>query len=234
MGQAISGLSHYIKNILAAMETSQTLMERGITAEDLGIVRRVWNIFRRSNQRISNLVLDMLAYSKERKPEIQDCLINDICEEAAELCQDRFRAKKAKLELALDPQLPGIQADPQGMHRCLLNLLTNAIDALGEDRGVVKISTRKHGEHQVQVFVEDNGSGIPTNICERIFDVFFSTKGSQGTGLGLAVTKKIIEEHWGSIEVDSSPGKGTRFSIQLPIAKESVGGNDQEYAENAG
>jgi signal transduction histidine kinase len=110
-------------------------------------------------------------------------------------------------------------ADPQGIHRCLLNLLTNAIDALDEEGGEVKISTEKHGEGEVLITVEDNGSGIPEEICQRIFDVFFSTKGSQGTGLGLAVTKKIIEEHGGSIEVQSKEDQGTKFFIKLPVGK---------------
>jgi signal transduction histidine kinase/pSer/pThr/pTyr-binding forkhead associated (FHA) protein len=219
MGQAISGLSHYIKNIVAAMDTSHAMVEKALAAEDFSIINRVWKILRRSNQRISNLVLDMLAYSKDRKPDIQPCPINEVCKEAAELCHDRIKTKHGKLQLDLDPKLPRILADPQGIHRCLLNLLTNAIDALDEEGGEVKISTEKHGEGEVLITVEDNGSGIPEEICQRIFDVFFSTKGSQGTGLGLAVTKKIIEEHGGSIEVQSKEDQGTKFSIQLPIGK---------------
>jgi len=219
MGQAISGLSHYIKNIVAAMDTSHAMVEKALAAEDLSIINRVWKILRRSNQRISNLVLDMLAYSKERKPDIQPCPINEVCKEAAELCHDRIKTKHGKLQLDLDPKLPRILADPQGIHRCLLNLLTNAIDALDEEGGEVKISTQKQGENEVLITVEDDGSGMPEEICQRIFDVFFSTKGSQGTGLGLAVTKKIIEEHGGSIEVQSKEDQGTKFSIQLPIGK---------------
>ena len=220
MGQAISGLSHYIKNIVAAMETSHAMVEKALAAEDLSIIQRVWKILRRSNQRISNLVLDMLAYSKDRKPETQFYQLNEVCKEAAELCHDRIKAKDAKLHLDLDPKLPKIQADPQGIHRCLLNLLTNAIDALDEEGGEVKMSTQMHGESEVLITVEDDGAGIPEKILQRIFDVFFSTKGSQGTGLGLAVTKKIIDEHGGKIGAQSTPDQGTTFTIQLPIGKE--------------
>ena len=219
MGQAISGLSHYIKNIVAAMDTSHAMVEKALVAEDLSVIDRVWKILRRSNQRISNLVLDMLAYSKERKPDTQPCQINEVCKEAAELCHDRIKTKHGKLHLDLDPKLPRILADPQGIHRCLLNLLTNAIDALDEEQGEVKISTQKKGDNEVLITVDDNGTGIPEHIRQRIFDVFFSTKGSQGTGLGLAVTKKIIEEHEGSIEVQSSENQGTKFVIRLPIEK---------------
>jgi len=166
-------------------------------------------------------VLDMLAYSKERKPDTQPCYINEVCKEAAELCHDRIKTKHGKLQLDLDPKLPCILADTQGIHRCLLNLLTNAIDALDEEEGEVKISTQKRGESEVLITVDDNGAGIPEHVRQRIFDVFFSTKGSQGTGLGLAVTKKIIEEHGGSIEVQSSDGQGTKFVIRLPIGKKT-------------
>jgi two-component system, NtrC family, sensor kinase len=123
-------------------------------------------------------------------------------------------------------------ADPQGIHRCLLNLLSNAIDALDEEEGEVKISTQKQGESEVLITVDDNGAGIPEHIRQRIFDVFFSTKGSQGTGLGLAVTKKIIEEHGGSIEVQSSEDQGTKFVIRLPIGKTADSG--QEAAVSTG
>ncbi|UCE82144.1 MAG: GAF domain-containing protein, partial [Deltaproteobacteria bacterium] len=228
MGQAISGLSHYIKNILAAMETSHAMVEKALAAEDLAIISRVWKILRRSNQRISNLVLDMLAYSKDRKPQTQLCQLNEICEEAAELCHDRIKAKHAKLNLDLDPQLPQIQVDPQGIHRSLLNLLTNAVDALEDNEGEVRMSTQMQEESEVLVTVEDNGAGIPEKILQRIFDVFFSTKGSQGTGLGLAVTKKIIEEHGGSIEAQSNPDQGTKFTILLPIGK--AAGSKQQAA----
>ncbi|MFP3870412.1 MAG: ATP-binding protein [Syntrophobacteria bacterium] len=219
MGQAISGISHYIKNILSAMETSYSMVEKGLVSEDLGMIGRVWKILRRSNQRITNLVLDMLAYSKDRKPETQPCLVNDICKEVVELCQDRLQTKKVKLHLDLNPQLPFIHADPQGIHRCLLNVLTNSVDALDPGGGEVKMTTVEHGDGEVLIKVHDNGPGIPEEIQGRIFDVFFSTKGSGGTGLGLAVTRKIVEEHGGSITVVSSPAPGTEFTIRLPVGK---------------
>jgi signal transduction histidine kinase len=221
MGQAVSGLSHYIKNIVAAMETSHGMMERGLANEDLELIQRVWKILLRSNRRIGNLVLDMLAYSKKRKPEKQPCRINDICREVAEMCQDRIQAKNAQLHLTLEQGLSTIQADVQGMHRCLLNLVTNAIDAISEQGGEIKIGTNKPTENEVKITVTDNGVGIDEKVCDKIFDVFFSTKGSQGTGLGLAVTQKIIEEHNGRIEVSSTPEQCTEFTISLPLEEAS-------------
>jgi signal transduction histidine kinase len=216
MGEAIAGLSHCIKNVLAAMEVSSSLMERGLESQDLDNISRVWQVFRRSSQRISYLVLNMLAYSKERRPEVQPCSINDICREVADLCHDQIEAKKATFHLDLEAQLPWIQADPQGVHRCLLNLLTNAIDAIEEDRGEVRLATHVAGE-SILICVEDNGVGVPSEARQQIFEVFYSTKGNRGTGLGLAVTKKIVEEHGGRIAVESAPGQGSRFTIRLPL-----------------
>jgi signal transduction histidine kinase len=216
VGQAIAGLSHCIKNILAAMEVSSSLMERGLESEDLDNISRVWQVFRRSSQRISQLVLNMLAYSKDRRPEVQPCSINDICREVADLCHDQIEAKRATFHLDLEAQLPWIQADPQGVHRCLLNLLTNAIDAIEEEGGEIRLVTRVAGE-SILISVEDNGVGIPPEARQQIFEVFYSTKGNRGTGLGLAVTKKIVEEHGGRIAVDSAPGQGSRFTIRLPF-----------------
>lgn len=222
MGQAIAGLSHCIKNVLAAMEVSSSLMERGLESQDLDNISRVWQVFRRSSQRISYLVLNMLAYSKERRPEVQPCSINDICREVADLCHDQIEAKKATLHLDLEAQLPWIQADPQGVHRCLLNLLANAIDAIEADGGEVRLTTRTAAE-SILISVEDNGVGIPSEARQQIFEVFYSTKGNRGTGLGLAVTKKIVEEHGGRIAVDSAPVQGSRFTILLPLPDKTSG-----------
>jgi signal transduction histidine kinase len=158
----------------------------------------------------------MLAYSKERRPEVQPCSINDICREVSDLCRDQMEAKKARFHFDLEAQLPWLQADPQGIHRCLLNLLTNAIDAIDEERGEIRLTTRTAGE-SILISVEDNGVGIPPEARQEIFKVFYSTKGNRGTGLGLAVTKKIVEEHGGGITVDSAPGQGSRFTIRLPL-----------------
>ncbi len=222
MGQAIAGLSHCIKNILAAMEVSSSLMERGLESQDFDNISRVWQVFRRSSQRISYLVLNMLAYSKERKPELQPCSMNDMCREVADLCREQLEAKQVKFHLDLEPRIPPIRVDHQGVHRCLLNLLTNAIDAVEEGRGEVRLVTRAEGG-SILVSVEDNGVGIPPEARQQIFEVFYSTKGNRGTGLGLAVTKKIVEEHGGSITVDSALGQGSRFTIRLPLPDKLTG-----------
>jgi signal transduction histidine kinase len=142
--------------------------------------------------------------------------MNDMCREVADLCREQIEARQVKFHLDLEAKLPPIRVDHQGIHRCLLNLLTNAIDAVDEARGEVRLVTRAEGE-SILVSVEDNGVGIPPEARQQIFEIFYSTKGNRGTGLGLAVTKKIVEEHGGSITVDSALGQGSRFTIRLPL-----------------
>lgn len=219
MGKATAGLAHCTRNILGTMEGSIGMIEKGLDDGDLNMARRILKLLGQSRQRLNDLVMDMLVYSKERKAEIQSCQINEICEEVAELCRDKIQKKKADLRLVLDPRLTHIQADPVGIHRCLLNLLNNAIDALAPEEGEVTISTRLQQDGSMLLKVQDNGVGIPEQLLQKIFGPYFSTKGNQGIGLGLAVTKQIIEDHGGRIELHSSLGQGSKFTIRLPHEK---------------
>jgi signal transduction histidine kinase len=110
--------------------------------------------------------------------------------------------------------------DPEGLHRAILNVVTNAIDACDErEDGRVTVSTRYDDATKIaQIIVEDNGAGIAPDDLEAIFTVFVSRKGGRGTGLGLPVTRKILEEHGGQIHVESTLGKGSRFTMELPAA----------------
>ncbi len=110
-----------------------------------------------------------------------------------------------------------VNVDPSSIGDALLNIVSNSIDANDKERGfiVIKAGKMKPGG-DVRISIADNGKGIPGDILQKIFDPFFSTKGSKGTGLGLAVTRKIIEEHGGKLDVESTPGSGTTFTILLP------------------
>jgi signal transduction histidine kinase len=115
--------------------------------------------------------------------------------------------------------LPAVPAAPEGLHRALLNIATNALDAV-EDRKApqVALGTVLEGDGEwVRILVIDNGIGIPASKLPDIFRPFISTKGAKGTGLGLAVSRKILREHGGDILVQSQPGKGTKFILRLPL-----------------
>ena len=215
VGQTVAGLSHYIKNVLSCMEAGADVVSRALHDEDLDSIRKGWGIVNRNERKISELVLDMLSYSTERTPARAACDLNNVIEDVLEIVRPAVQAAGARLELELDPELPTIEVDPRGMHRCVLNLLNNALDAVeGREDGAVTVSTRCEGE-QVILGVADNGAGIPEDVRPKIFDVFVSTKGDGGTGLGLAVVKKIVHEHAGEISVTSEPGQGAEFRIIL-------------------
>jgi signal transduction histidine kinase len=180
-----------------------------------------WDIVRRNNAFLQDLVLDMLTYSKDREPECELVDINDLISSLADLMGMKAKERDVHISWTQNTSLRKVVLDPKGIQRCLLNLISNAIDACAQKtEGHVDISTSKISEHMFCICVADNGCGISEENRSKLFQMFFSTKGSKGTGLGLAVTKKIITEHGGEIEVESEVEKGTRFFIKLPLREE--------------
>lgn len=222
MGQAVASISHYVKNILAGMKGGSSLVNLGIEKDDMDMIQSAWGILLRSTNKINNLVQDMLTYSKERKLDLQVEDINKHVQEIVDLCAPTAKDKKVDLEINLSDEPVHCLLEPDVFQDAVLNLIGNAIEAVkGVEDSRVKIETYvTKKENKAHIFIEDNGCGIPEEIISKIFDPFFSTKGSKGTGLGLAVTKKVIEEHGGRIEVISKPGEGTSFHIILPLAKD--------------
>ena len=236
IGETIAGLSHYIKNILTGLEGGATLVNMGLDRSNEQLIKKGWKVVRSSDERISQLVLNMLDFSKERKPAREKTNVNDIVKEVASLMEHRCRQKSIRIRTICDENIPEINVDPTGIHRAILNLVTNAIDSVEEGNGEITLTTSVVGvvpdadkkksvvgvvpdpdkNRRVQVSISDNGPGIPQKDVPHIFDLFQSTKGAKGTGLGLAVTKKIVGEHEGQIEVTSQVGQGTTFTVSLP------------------
>ncbi len=215
IGQTIAGLSHYVKNILTGVEGGKTLVDMGISNGNQELLKKGWEIVRSSNDRISQLVLNMLDFSRERKPVREKTSINNIINDVISLMGERCKQKAVSIKANLDESIPEIEVDPTGIHRATLNIVTNAIDAVEKKKGKIVISTALNPSSQIQISISDNGSGIPQEDIPKIFDIFHSSKGAGGTGLGLTVTKKIIDEHQGEIKVESKEGQGTTFTITL-------------------
>jgi signal transduction histidine kinase/pSer/pThr/pTyr-binding forkhead associated (FHA) protein len=223
VGQAIAALSHHIKNILQNLNLGSGILREEILKAGPGErsedrLRTGWNLVERGQGKIYDLVMDMLSYSKEREPAIKDTDLNALVSEVVELMQGRATELGIKLESQLEPDLPTVQADAEGVHRALLNIIGNAFDALEERPGPrVKVGTLlEQGGAWVRIVVVDNGVGIAADKVEDIFRPFISSKGARGTGLGLAVSRKIFREHGGDIFVQSQAGKGSRFIMRLP------------------
>ena len=220
LGTATASLAHYIKNILTPLKGSSTLIDLGLKTNNSEIIEQTWPIMKRATTKISKLVQDMLTVSREREPEREAVDLGEMIEEIVKDSQERAASSGIELPLELDPDLPLASLDPSRLHDSILNLVGNAIEALqesGMQEGWVRVRTSFDKEKNVIVVeVEDNGPGMPPHVCKRIFEPFYSTKGSRGTGLGLAVVEKTIEEHGGKLTLESEVGKGTKFTIELP------------------
>ncbi len=218
VGQTIAGLSHHIKNILQGIRGGSYLIEMGLSEHDEQVTRKGWHIVERNQKRISSLVLDMLTFSKEREPEFAAASLNGTVADVIELMKARAEELKVALRFEPDPTIPSLTFDAEAIHRAVLNITTNALDACVErDDGLVTVSTRQLiDDGLVQIVIDDNGAGIPAEDLPQIFNPFFSSKGARGTGLGLAVSQKILKEHGGRILVESRPGEGSRFTLEFP------------------
>jgi PAS domain S-box-containing protein len=221
IGQTVAGLAHCMKNILTGLEGGVYMVSRALNKGDMDKLGTGWDMVERNIGKVSSLVVDLLSYSKEREPEYKSFSPNVIADEVCDLMD--FEARESGIEIVrdFDPTIGEVSLDPKGIHRCLLNLVSNAIDACmsneDEDKEcVVQVTTRRESDGAVTFQVSDNGCGMDETVREQLFRMFFSTKGSKGTGLGLLVTQKIIQEHGGTISVDSQPGKGSTFTIRLP------------------
>lgn len=216
IGQVMAGLSHDIKNMLQSMRGARFLLEQGVQRDDMEAVRRAYPLFGSAMDRISEFTLDMLDYSKSRKPTREPQDLNTLVTEITTAMQPAAAAKGFVPRLVLDEEMEPVPVDSTGIYRCLSNLITNAVEAV-ENCGDVEIRTEwRAGEPDVRIVVSDDGPGVKPEDREHVFDALYTTKGSKGTGLGLAVTKKILDEHGGGIVLGSAEGRGAVFTIRLP------------------
>jgi signal transduction histidine kinase/pSer/pThr/pTyr-binding forkhead associated (FHA) protein len=219
IGQTIAALSHHIKNILQGLRSGSEILKLGLGEKNDQLLQQGWKIVEKNQGKIYDLVMDMLSYSKEREPAIEDTNINQVVRDVLELVSGRAKEISARLETRLEDALPPVQVDPEGLHRALLNIVSNALDAVEERKNpqVGIVTSLDSDDTWVKIVVLDNGIGISAQKLADIFKPFVSTKGAKGTGLGLAVSRKIFREHGGDILVQSQPGRGSRFTLRLPI-----------------
>ena len=223
MGQTIANLSHHVKNILQGVSGGSYLVDDGLKKQDFDVIRKGWTIVQRNQERISNLVMDMLSFSKDREPELVRGDLRLMLDEVVELMLSRARESGVELQWQRPQESILVDFDSEAMHRCVLNVVTNAIDAssqmqrkdgaLGRVTLSVELSQLKNF---VRMLVTDNGAGIAEADLQRVFSPFESSKGSRGTGLGLPVSRKIMREHAGDITLVSRLGEGTTFTLQWP------------------
>jgi two-component system NtrC family sensor kinase len=218
LGQLAAGIVHEINNPLTSISVYgeyllNKLKRNGAEHADLKRVERIL----RSSDRIMSFTRNLLTYARPSKEEAQPVDLNDALREAIGFCEHIIREAGVSVELSYGEKLPKVNAVPGQLHQVFVNLITNACNAAPEEGGRALLSTRLHGHDRILVEIRDNGVGIRSAELDRVFEPFFSTrrKGT-GTGLGLSIVKNIIEDHHGSIEINSEEGRSTTVLVTLP------------------
>lgn len=221
IGQAIAGMAHCIKNILNGIHAGSYIIDNQLAVDSCEKINNGWQTVKRNMRLLNDIVLNMLAYSKDRKPTPSLCNLNDICYDVVDTLEEQAKLRQVKLLIKHDNHAPEqVLLDDSAMRRCLLNLVGNALDACSGRNNAQVILTISGGSYSEGggfcLRVEDNGCGMEKEVLAKLFTPFFSTKGNRGTGLGLAVTQKLMQEHGGTITAKSTIGVGTTFVLEFP------------------
>jgi two-component system NtrC family sensor kinase len=217
LGRLVSGIAHELNNPLTSiMGYTQLLLGRGLADEHMAEARKIFQEAERARRIVKNL----LFFAREATPERSQVDLNEVVERTLALRSYELKIENIAIETDLFPNLPCTMADPYQLQQVVLNLLVNAEQALMESRGrgTVRISTGYAGGDCLTLEVADDGPGMLGEVASRIFEPFFTTKApGDGTGLGLSIVYGIVQQHGGEILLDSRPGAGSKFRVELPL-----------------
>jgi signal transduction histidine kinase len=218
LGRMAAGIAHEINNPLAGIllyssNMSKKVPQRGALAEGLDIIIK-------ETQRCKTIIQGLLEFARDREPQKVSADINAIMETALGILDNEFRLRHVGLERQLAENMVKTLLDENQIEQVFINLLLNAIHAVSENGSVSVQSAVDSKNNKVRVEIADNGCGIAAEDIKKIFEPFYSTK-TKGTGLGLAVSYGIVQNHQGDIRVLSTPGQGTRFTLEFPIRTEN-------------
>jgi signal transduction histidine kinase len=219
IGLLISSISHGIKGLLNGLNGGVYLVNKGLASGDQTRIAKGWEIVQRNIDRVRSMVLDILYYAKDREPDWTTLSSAAIMNEVFEQVREKGRALGVEVATEVDPQAGAFEADEKAMRALLVNLAENSIDAcrLDKKKPTHRVTLRVAGsDSHVQFDVEDNGIGMDQETRDKAFSLFFSSKGSEGTGLGLFIANKIASAHGGTIRIESKVDEGTRFIVVIP------------------
>ena len=219
LGLMIASISHGIKGLLTGLDGGMYLLDSGFSKENQDQIKEGWEVVKLRVERIRKMVMDILFYAKERDLKLGRIDIRNFVEEVAKELEPKMKSQKIEFTQNFNSELGEFEVDGVYVHSALINILENAIDACSRDQTkkppeiVFRVKAQKN---KIILEISDNGIGMDSDTQERIFTPFFSSKGSKGTGLGLFVSRTIIEQHGGKIIVKSTLGHGTLFKIKIP------------------
>jgi signal transduction histidine kinase len=216
VGQTIAALSHHIKNIMQGVRFGSDMVRAGFADHNEELLGRGWRLVEKNQNKIDDLILDMLGFSKDREPLKDITDLNSLVNDVLDVVRGRADTGKIRLEFEAGPSIVA-SCDPEGIHRALLNVVSNALDAVESSENPQVLIRIQKLDDNVEIIIEDNGPGIPPDKREEIFKPFVSTKGARGTGLGLPVTRKTLREHGGDAVIESTASGGTRFVLRFPV-----------------
>ncbi len=217
LGQSIALLSHGIKNILEGLQGGSYVVDEGFKDGDMELARRGWRIVNKNIFDITDVVQNILYSSKNRPLKYEMVSPADLVQDSVQLFREKAAAMNVQLDEKVNASLPNVRLDAGGIRRMLHNLIWNALEACHNDKEkkqhLVRVGTDYFDKNHFMFEVADNGIGMDKTTQRNMLEEFFSTKGSGGTGLGLAVVEKVVNKHGGRIEVHSAPQSGTTFKI---------------------
>jgi signal transduction histidine kinase len=225
LGLMIGSISHGIKGLLTGLDGGRYLLDAGLKKGDLAQVEEGWDIVKQMIGRIRKMVQDILFYAKERALKFENVDVLVFAREIAQTADPKISGQGIELVCNFDANLGKFEIDTGYVHSALINILENAADACTRDETksshTITFSVTKKNKY-INFKVADNGTGMDDATQQKLFTLFFSSKGRRGTGLGLFIANKIIGQHGGHIEVESTPGQGATFSVLIPISPPST------------
>lgn len=219
IGLLISSLSHDLKGLLNGLDGGVYLVDTGLKRDDQERVEKGWEMVVRNVGQIRSAVLDILYYARDREPEWENVVADDILADVIEVLQSKAKDLGVAFEKEPGETVGQFEADRKALRSLLVNLIDNSFDACRVDNNKDhhKVTVKLSGDKERVIFeIADNGVGMKQEVREKAFTLFFSSKGAGGTGLGLFVANKIVQSHGGSIRIDSEEGQGSKFTVTLP------------------
>jgi len=233
VGETVAGMAHGIKNILTGLQGGMYVASWGMQRGDVERIKEGWEMLTRNMERISELTKNLLAFSRGETFECTLISPSEVVRDVVALYRESTAQHGIDLRAEVDDGVASAWMDAEGMRGCLENLISNAVDAcLTSDKQGCSIVVRSFEEDDAIVIeVVDTGCGMDYEVKQKAFTSFFTTKAKGGTGLGLLLTRKLVQQHGGSIEFVSEPGEGTTFRLRFPRSRLPQPGTSEEDHE---